>query len=81
MLADTNGRADGRLLLIDLPDSVDQAFDSYQGALRENGYEVVRAGTVARGRALRASRGKTEAALHFFARADSTRLEILFVTQ
>jgi hypothetical protein len=79
LLADTNGRDEGRLLLIDLSDSIDQALDAYQLALRESGFEVVRAGTDGRGGALHASRGGMKATLRFFARADSTRLEILFI--
>jgi hypothetical protein len=79
VLADTNGREEGRLLLIDLPDSIDQALDAYQLALRASGFEVVRAGTDGRGGALQASRGGMNATLRFFPRADSTRLEILFI--
>jgi hypothetical protein len=79
VVADTTGRNKGRLLLIDLSDSIEIALDSYRGVLRDSGFEVVRAGAVGRGRALRASRGRTEASLRFFAREDATRLEILFI--
>jgi hypothetical protein len=81
VLADTNGRDEGRLLLIDLSDAIDQALDDYQLALRESGFEVVRAGTDDGARAFDATRGVMNATLRFFARADSTRLEILFIAK
>ena len=81
VLADTNGREEGRLLLADLSDPIDQALDAYQLALRESGFEVVRAGTDGRGSALLASRGGLKASVRFFAREGSTRLEILFIVE
>jgi len=81
VLADTDGREEGRLLLVDLAGSIDQALLSYQTALLASGFEVDREGTVGGGKALRAQRGSTKATLRFFAREDSTRLEILFIAQ
>lgn len=81
VLADANGREDGRLLLVDLSSSIDQSLDFYVTALRQGGFEVDQAGTSGRDNALRASRGSIEATLHFFARGDSTRLEILFIAE
>jgi len=81
VVADTKGRDDGRLLLIDLSISIDRALDSYLRALRDNGFEVARPARGGGRNSLRARSGRTEASLHFFARDDSTRLEILFTGQ
>jgi hypothetical protein len=78
-MADSNGREDGRLLLVDLPGDLDQAIVLYRRALGEVGFEVVRGRGGTDRHRLRAQRGDVEAKLRFFARRDVTRLEILFV--
>jgi hypothetical protein len=75
-------RGGDRLLLVDLPGSVEQASADYRDALRRAGYAVDAASRDAAAAALRARRGGDEARLDFFDRSErtgKTRLEILFV--
>ena len=79
VMADTNSRDDGRLLLVDLSGSLEEAIASYQTALRDVGFQVERTDGGDRHNTFRARRDDVNAILQFFARADSTRLEILFM--
>jgi hypothetical protein len=75
-------RGGDRLLLVDLPGSVERASADHRDALRRAGYTVDAAGRGAAAAALRARRGEDEARLDFFDRTErtgKTRLEILFI--
>jgi len=74
VLADTLDRKSGRLLLVNLAGPFDQALASYRSALETGGFEVDRSHNT-----LHAKRDRVIATLNFFAREDSTRLEILFI--
>ena len=76
----TEAREDGRLLLIDLPDPLNRALDSYRGTLRRNGFELAPKATGQGSNAFLVKRGTLEARLSFFARKHATRLEILFLS-
>ena len=79
VVADSIQRQGNRLLLVDLPRSIDEAMDSYQYELEANGYHVRRRESDPQRHVLDAKRGDDEAILGFFGREHGTRLEILFV--
>ena len=82
VVADSMQRQGNRLLLVDLPDSPDEALELYRDELKANGYDVLRReSSPPAGHALHAKRGDDGAILSFFGREQTTRLEILFVSR
>jgi len=82
VVADSMQRQGNRLLLIDLPDSPDEALELYRDELEANSYYVLRReSSPPAGHAIYAKRGDDEAILSFFGREQATRLEILFVSR
>jgi len=82
VVADSMQRNGNRLLLVDLPDSPNEALERYRDELEASSYDVLRhESSPPAGHALHAKRGDDEAILSFFGREQVTRLEILFVSR
>ena len=79
VLADTRRGGDARLLLIDLPDTLEDALDRYRRALNQNGFETQEPQGPRTLSALHARRGAWEAVLTFIGRERATRVEILLL--
>jgi hypothetical protein len=77
VLANTSQKEGGRLLLVDLPGSLDHVVEYYAEALERGGYRVARFENERSLPILSASQGRDEATLTFIARGDTIRVEIL----